>query len=108
MIEMSDLLLDRVQRARNDAEREASRGRAIPQASRAVCDRSLTLLFLGCLLLILGFVRPPMQDEFLCQVSGSALTGVHNEICEEQPEAAIRFRIVGIRDGSRGQIAAYS
>jgi hypothetical protein len=60
-----------------------------------------------CSLLILGFGYPA-QDEFLREVRGRSLAGINKEIAQEQPDTAIRWWIVGIRESSRGQIAAYS
>src|SRR5271156_4644128 len=59
-----------------------------------------------CSLLILG-PGYPAQDEFLGQVGGRSLSSVNKEITQEQPHAAIRCRVVGIREGGRGQISAY-
>src|SRR5258708_8098872 len=54
---------------------------------------------------MLGFGREPAQEELLCEVGERALAGVDKGAREPPPRAAIRRRIVGRRDGSRGQIA---
>ena len=60
-----------------------------------------------CLLLILSFGKPA-QDELLCQVGCRALARSDKEIPQEQSDTAIRWRIVGIRESSGGQVTAYS
>jgi hypothetical protein len=55
---------------------------------------------------VLGFGEAA-QDELLCHVGGRSLSGINKELAQEQPDAAIRRRIVCIREGSRGQIAAH-
>jgi len=62
----------------------------------------LTLLSVVALVMTFAFVRDPAQDKLLCQVGGRSLAGPDKEIPENQPDAAIRRRIVGVRDGSRG------
>src|ERR1035437_5861256 len=57
--------------------------------------------------LVLGFAfgREPAHDKLLCQGGEHALGGVDNDSLERLPRAAIRCRVVGIREGRRGQIA---
>ena len=57
------------------------------------------------LVLILGPRRESAQDELLRQPGERALAGVDKEVPQQQAAAAILSRIVGIRGGSRGQIA---
>ena len=57
--------------------------------------------------MILGFGKPA-QNEFLRQVRNRTLAGINKEIAQEQSHAAIRRRVVDIRERGRGQIAAYS
>ena len=50
----------------------------------------------------------PTEEEFLRHVRGYSLAGINKKIAQEQSNTAIRCRVVGIRQSSRGQIAAYS
>jgi hypothetical protein len=50
----------------------------------------------------------PTKEEFLRHVRGYSLAGINKKIAQEQSNTAIRCRVVGIRQSSRGQIAAYS
>ncbi len=78
---------------------------AIGHAPAIQPEVRLDLLSVVALVLIFGFGGEPAQEELLCQVGALSLAGVDKEIPEHQPQAAIRRRIVGIRDVSRGQVA---
>ncbi|MGC1781617.1 MAG: hypothetical protein WA708_03770 [Acidobacteriaceae bacterium] len=47
------------------------------------------------------------QYELLEQGVGHAAAGANQGALQQQSRAAIRLRIVGIRDGAGGQVAAY-
>src|SRR5579864_110854 len=50
-------------------------------------------------------VRDAIQDEFLCQIGSGSLAGSDQEVPEKQSETSIRRWIIGIRDGSRAEVA---
>src|SRR5579872_1498520 len=60
------------------------------------------------LVFVPAFVREPGQDELLYHVAEHSLPGADKEILKERRGAAIRIRIVGVRDSCRGQIATYA
>ena len=53
-----------------------------------------------------GFVRQPAKDKFLGEIRGRSLSCADQEISQQHSDTAIGCWIVGIGDGSRGQIAA--
>ena len=86
-----------------------SSARQLSLASEMFSFREVTMPYAAradrrCLALVLipGFMREPAQEELLCQIGSCALAGSEQETSEDEPDSAIRRRVVGIRDSSRG------
>lgn len=56
--------------------------------------------------LVSGLAGKSAQEELLCQIGRRSLAGAEQEIFEDEPNSAIRRRIVGVRDRSRCQVAS--
>ena len=56
--------------------------------------------------LFLGFRCKPAEQEFLGKAANHAFRGANGKVPEHQADPTIRLRIIGIRNGSRCQVAA--
>ena len=82
---------------RSKRNRVAGTGKHIWQANLCGID------FAG---LFLGFRCKPAEQEFLGKAADHAFRGANGKVPEHQADPTIRLRIIGIRNGSRCQVAA--